>query len=141
MCAASWSAVQCLCHAAAAIQLVDPPPGAEVLGRLREAAQRVDEPMAGAEVFAALLHAVIPDPSSIPDDPRTGFRRLDPSALNVEQREALEAIGRAPVWDVEPFFYGRLMDVGLEYGFSWDPKQFRAMVAAARTAAPGGPAA
>ncbi|WP_165252379.1 HEAT repeat domain-containing protein [Paludisphaera soli] len=126
----SWHWLGPLAQAGAAVQLIEPPPSGPILAALCRAAEQVHEPMAGAEVFQTLLSVVIPDPSRIGKDPRTGFRRLDPAQLTDEQRQALFAIGRGPVWDKQPFFYGQLMDVGLEYGLPWDPAKFRALLAA-----------
>lgn len=135
--AVHWHWLGPLAHAGAAIQLIGPAPEGPTLDALCRAAERVTESMAGAEVFSALLGTVIPDPESIARDPATGFRRLAPAGLTADQRRALGAIGRAPVWDVRPFYDGHLMDVGLEYGFSWDPGRFRAFLEEARRTDPG----
>lgn len=136
--AMSWHWLGPVAHACAAILLINPPADGPTLSALCRAAERVREPMAGAEVFRALLAAVIPDPSALGTDPRTGFRRFDPPASTPEQRRALLAIGRAPVWDAEPYSYGCLMDVGLEYGLPWHPAPYRELLEEIRRSAPGG---
>ncbi|WP_165232632.1 HEAT repeat domain-containing protein [Aquisphaera insulae] len=119
-------------HASAVIRHVRPAATAPTLAALSRASEKVTEPMGGAELFAALLSVVFPDGDAIPTRmvPPSGFPQVDPMRLTRAQAEALRAIGRAPVWRKEPFFYGRLMDVGLEFHLPWDPKRYRELVEA-----------
>ncbi|QEH38440.1 hypothetical protein OJF2_70410 [Aquisphaera giovannonii] len=117
-------------HASAVLRHVRPEPTAANLAALGRAAERVAEPMGGPDLFAALLGVVFPDRGAIPTRmvPPSGFPQVDPARLTAEQAEALRAIGRAPVWNREPFHDGRLMDVGLEFRLPWDPKRYRALL-------------
>lgn len=129
-----WFYLGLVTHASTAFRLVQPAPTEPILASLCRAAEQVRDTGAGADVFWALLGVVIPDPSVIGTDPATGFRRLDPARLTPEQVRALRVIGRAPVWDHEPYYYGRLMDLGLEFGLPWHPAKYRALL----EAIPGG---
>jgi hypothetical protein len=104
---------------------VRPKPTEPVVAALCRAAEKVQDAMAGVDVFYALLAVTFPKPARLTflRDPM-GFDRLDPAQLTPLQLRALQAIGRSPVWRVEPFFYGRLMDLGLDYGLPWDPKKY-----------------
>ena len=102
------------------------------------AAELVSNPWSGAEVNNTLLGLVFPDPSTLGTDPRTEFRRVTPEELTPEQRRAIYAIGRAPVWQTEPYHYGGLMDVGLEYGLPWQPDKYRALLEEVRRAESSG---
>jgi hypothetical protein len=120
-----WHWLGLVAHASAVIKHEGPTATETVVAALCRSAERVYESMARAVVFRALLNATFPEPIriNIERDPRTGFRRLDPTKLSAAQLRALQAIGRSPVWQKQPFSSGRLMDVGLEYGLPWDPEE------------------
>ena len=42
------------------------------------------------------------------------------------------------VWQTEPYHYGGLMDVGLEYGLPWQPDKYRALLEEVRRAESSG---
>jgi hypothetical protein len=133
-----WHWLGPVAHASAAIIVVGPEPTEAVLAELSRAAEQAQDTWKGAEVIKALLSVVFPDPSDLPSDPKTGFRRVVPERLTAEQRQALYAIGRAPAWSTEPYYYGGLMDVGLEYGLPWHPDKYRALLEEVRRCDPGG---
>ncbi|MHC5538913.1 HEAT repeat domain-containing protein [Singulisphaera rosea] len=133
-----WHWLGPIAHASAAIMVVKPEPAEAVLVAMYRAAELVENPWSGAEVFKALLNLVFPDPEALGTDPRTGFRRVTPEELTPDQRRAIETIGRAPVWKVEPYQYGMLMDVGLEYGLPWHPDQYETLLEEVRRTHPGG---
>jgi hypothetical protein len=133
-----WHWLGPIAHACAAITAAKPEPTESVLAAMCRAAELVSDPWSGAEVNNTLLGLVFPDPSSLGTDPRTGFRRVTPEELTPEQRRAIYAIGRAPVWQTEPYHYGGLMDVGLEYGLPWQPDKYRALLEEVRRAESSG---
>jgi hypothetical protein len=49
-------------------------------------------------------------------------------------------VGRscAGVWETEPYYYGGLMDVGMEFGLPCHPGQYRALPEEMRRCDPGG---
>ncbi len=97
-----WHWLGPIAHACAAITAAKPEPTESVLAAMCRAAELVSNPWSGAEVNNTLLGLVFPDPSTLGTDPRTGFRRVTPEELTPEQRQAIYAIGRAPVWQTEP---------------------------------------
>ena len=133
-----WHWLGPIAHACAAITAAKPEPTESVLAAMCRAAELVSDPWSGAEVNNTLLGLVFPDPSTLGTDPRTGFRRVTPEELTPEQRQAIYAIGRAPVWQAEPYHYGGLMDVGLEYGLPWQPDRYRALLEEVRRAESSG---
>ncbi len=121
----AWHWLGLLGQISEVIQSIRPKPSDAVIAGLCRAAETVQDSMAGVDVFYALLAVTFPKPRDIQfTRNEMGFKRLTPGTLSPVQLQALQAIGRSPVWRKEPFFYGRLMDLGLDYGLPWDPKPF-----------------
>ena len=133
----AWHWLGPVAHASAAIIAARPEPTGAVLDAMCRAAERVDNPWSGAQVINALLGLVFPDPSTLETDPKTGFRRVTPEGLTSEQRQALYAIDRVAGREAEPYHYGGLMDVGLEYGLPWHPGKYRVLLVEVRRSDPG----
>jgi hypothetical protein len=115
-------------HVGAVLKLVRPKATEPVVAALCRAAEQVNDPWAGVETCWALLRATFPARAALQRDPRYGLPRLDLATVTPLQLRALRAIGRSPVWRAKPFNYGRLMDLGLEYGLPWQPNQYRTLL-------------
>jgi HEAT repeat protein len=129
---AAWHWLGLLSQVGEVIHVVRPKATEPVLTALCRAAERVDDAMAGADTFYALLAVAFPNSKrNLGRDPDTGLPKLDTATLTDVQLRALRAIGNSPVWRKTPFFCGRLMDIGLDYGLPWEPDQYQAFLAEA----------
>jgi len=131
----SWHCPGLLSEAVEVIKRAKPKPTEPIVAALCQAAERVEDAMSGVDVFYALLTVTFPPPKELPLERNAqGLPYLNPAHLTPNQWRALQAIGRSKVWQQEPFFYGRLMDLGLEYGLPWHPKPFADYLAGAEHA-------
>lgn len=121
----SWHWLGLLSEVVEVIKRVKPKPTEPVLSALCQAAEHVEDTMSGVDVFYALLAVTFPPPKKlILERDAEGLPYLNPAHLTPNQWRALQAMGRSQVWQKKPFFYGRLMDLGVEYGLPWHPKPF-----------------
>lgn len=131
----SWHWRGLLAEVVEVIKRIKPKPTESVMAALCQAAERAADAMSGVDVFYALLAVTFPPPKALQLERNTqGLPYLNPAHLTPNQWRALQAIGRSKVWQQEPFFYGRLMDLGLEYGLPWHPKPFADYLAGAEDA-------